>query len=218
MAKRELQIVEIYHEIGHAIIAYIFNEYILSFKKIILNPNDLEKIGLNQEDLAYTHLKRIGALEQERIKENEQLCVLVVGMITLGGVGGATFLVSNHLKETKEIIASNFLDKLDLTGATGDFENINQGANLYSYKLLTNGYTKESMFEIHSKLLNIIRQLFLRPEVKHIANELFRLIQNNPRDNVEIEKFQELLDEELVITLKEELIELLNVDNFGKIY
>jgi hypothetical protein len=218
MEKRELQPVEIYHEIGHAIIAYIFNEYILSFKRIILNPQDLENIGLNPDDLAYMHTKRIGQLEPIRIEENEHLCTLVVGMTTLGGVGGATYLFPELPIEVAEITPLNFRQKLNLTGASGDFESIDYGANLYSFKLLSNGYTVESMFKIHSKIMNIIQHLFLKPEIKNAADELFQQIQSNPKANVELEKFEEVLGQSLVSSLKEELQELLRLDKFGKLY
>lgn len=203
----ELKRYEVYHEIGHAIIGLIFDGFLMKVEKIILNKDDIKKLKLNPNDLAYTHQKRV-FIKQELLEKNEYLYAMVNGLNFLGGIAGATFLCPEKKPEPIDIDEDNFHDVLVTNGSSGDFEFINGGKIYYSWFLFTkNQFDETKAFEVHACLMNVLQEVFLDDRIRSVSQNIFDFIIKNPTSNVESEKLLELFPQSLRDEFKNDLIE-----------
>lgn len=211
----DLKKCDVYHEIGHAIIGMIFQGFLMKVEKIILNKDDIKKLNLNVNDLAYTYQKGV-KVDQEIIDENEYLYSMINGMNFLAGIAGATYFCPDKKPDLIEVKANNFNTILNTTGSSGDFEFIN-GKQLngkvimyYWYLFLKKQSTQEYAYEVHAYLINIIQDIFLDDRIRIVATKIYIFIIDNPNTNVEYEKLSELFPKELQIEFRNDIVKKFN--------
>jgi len=170
---------EMYHEIGHGIIAYFFNGYLYRFEGIISDPIELKEIGLNPNDLAYNLMKSVRNMDEIFDANNHQAGV-VDGLTLLGGIAGRSFFGGSWKGEIKDISESNMRHILDFKGSSGDFEIINGGVLPYGFYLFKSLQLSLPQTEVrHAILLRLLGELFLESEIQDAAESLFTILDTN---------------------------------------
>jgi hypothetical protein len=196
----------IFHEIGHAIIGLIFEGYLMKVEKIILNKEDIKRLKLNTNDIAYTHQKIVN-IEQNEIDENEYLYAMINGLNFLSGIAGATYLCHEFKPIYVEVTSENFFEVLNTAGAYGDFEYINGKQIIYSWYLFDKKrFNQLQAFEVHSFLMNILQDIFLDDRIRMVSSDIYEFIVNNPDTNVEYIKLVELFSRDLIAEFKNKSI------------
>lgn len=218
MPRRKLTRCEAYHEVGHAIVALVFNGYLTDLQGIILNEDSLISIGGNKDDLAYTHVKRRREDTPKLLEENEHLCVLVDGLFILAGVAGASFLCPEIVPNMKLVTRDSFTKELNMKGAEGDFEIITKEQAIYPWHLIKKyGYDQINAFDVHARLMNVLQNVFLKEGVRSRAQMLYSIMDTEPNKNVELDFIKSLFDESFVQEIRGELENVLAVENFGEL-
>lgn len=203
-----------YHELGHGIIAHIFNGYLYNFEKITIDEKEIKEVGLNDRDKAYTIARPIEGY-QEVISQNNHNTALVDGLYLLSGVGGASFFGSSSNFNEVVITPSNFRNLLVLDGSDGDFEIINRGNRPYGWLLKMKAVSKKNREILQCKLFQILKLLFTKPEIAEGSSILLKKLLINKR--LTAIDFQEIFDSAFTASLQAELFLKLSPQEFGVI-
>lgn len=197
-----------YHELGHGIIAHVFDGYLTKFEYLTFELNDER---FNSRDEGYTYSSPLENMN-DIIQVDIQKAVLVDGLYFLSGIIGATY---SETKIEEKISPENYKNILDYRGSDGDFGIINRGNRPYGWYLNELKFSNENKINLHCKLYNILSKLFIKPEIQAGIENLFnKLIIKNilyPED------FQEVFDSKLTDILKSELLICLSKEIFGDI-
>lgn len=200
-----------YHELGHGIIAHIFNGYFLNFEYLTFKLNDKK---FNSRDQGYTYSSPFEN-KDDIIQEDIQKAVLVDGLYLLSGIIGATYLDTKNEEIKHEITPKNHTILLDYRGSDGDFEIINRGNRPFGWSLNKLDFLNENKINLHCKLYNILRELFIKPEIQAGIESLYNKLMLTkilyPND------FQEVFDSAFTEKIKTDLINMLSKELFGDI-
>lgn len=204
---------KLYHEMGHGIVAHLFDGFIYKFEKVTFKIGDAEQKQIHPDDSGYTIAKPVEDADS-KAKSDIHKVVLVDGLYILSGIAGTTFLaVPNDQSVT--INASNFEKELDLKGANGDFDLIRKAKRPYGWYLNAKGVSAERRLELHSKLIQILKESFSHPEVVAAAQVLYTKLRCEgelfPSD------FQSAFGDELTQEVNGIISDKLSVGNFGQI-
>ncbi len=190
------------HEIGHGIIAFLFNEKYFVFEGIKLNPNHI----FDRSDLAYTVSKPVENID-EKVNQDYHLAAAVDGLLLLGGIVGMTVFQNKNLDKFK-IDASllNFRKYFDLEGSEGDFEIINRGNRPYGWYLFKAAQmTTDQASIMHLRVLNLLKKIFIENVFQECYQKLY--VRLKEKNELTIGDFKEIIDQEVVKKKVEEIEE-----------
>ena len=198
-----------YHEIGHGIIAHIFDGYLYNFEKVTFN---IKSKKLHADDEGYTIAMPVVNYEQV-ILANLFSASLIDGLYLLSGIAGASFFGSSNAALANELSFSNFKSILNYNGSKGDFDIILRANRPYGRMLYTiQGLTEDESDVIHFKLFQILKKLFIKEEIAIGIPALFLKLKKNkellPSD------FQRGFDAAFADTVKQEMFYRLTEERF----
>ncbi len=193
----------IYHEIGHVIIAAILNDEVFAFKNVILNRNDIATIGGHPNDKAYIQYNQVKKYS-ELTANKPLLCAMYEGIFFLSGIAGASFLNPDFKILKNNILPTNWEKVLEHSGSSGDKKLINK-ESYYGLFLMLNNYDIKNFHIIHCRLLRALKELFDEHSIKRISIELFREIELNPNDNISSRYVLDLFDNSELTNLKSKI-------------
>lgn len=200
-----------YHELGHGVIAHIFDGYFLKFEYLTF---ELDNKKFNSRDEGYTYSSPLD--DKNDIVQNDiQMAVLVDGLYLLSGIVGATYLEGKSDETVEDISSLNYRKILDLRGSDGDFEIINNGIRPYGWYFNQLDYSKTDKINFNCKLYNILKTVFKKSEVHFQVKKLY--------DKLKVKKtlypkdFQEVFNSNFTEMIKSEILTLISKENFGDI-
>jgi len=200
---------EIYHELGHALIAIIFNGEYYTFEGIILKP----ETKYNAMDKAYTLTLPFSDSNTfiEKINQDVHMASCIDGMILLGGVAGLT--IHTNPKGIEKSSKDNYRAIYNLEGSEGDFEIINKASRPYGW-FLKNVLedNNDEIDNLNSEILNILFDLFFKPEFTSVFHELKNICTVN--DLVTFDSIRNIVSK---LDLKKEKNELLEIIKSGRL-
>jgi hypothetical protein len=203
-----------HHEIGHGIIAHIFDGYLFDFKGITFDPEEIKKLNLNPDDKAYTITYPIKDYHNF-VDQNHHNAALVDGLHLLSGAAGATFFDTTKDFSLILITPVNINSEVNLKGAGGDLEIIKNGRRPYGWYLKMQDMDNSVRAEVHSKLFQILLELFIRTEITTRITTLYSIATQNNR--ITPQDFKNTFDLTLTSNLKSELLNSISIGKFGLI-
>lgn len=202
------------HEIGHGIVAHVFDGYLFTFQKVTFKLDALGRQKIHSEDSGYTIALPIDNFESVA-KSNMHKAALVDGLYLLSGIAGATFLSDTNTLFGQEVTANNFKQKLNLQGANGDFDIIRRAKRPYGWFLNYMQLNERQRLEIHSKLVQILNETFSHRDVQAGVKTLLAKIKTE-RELLPVD-FQNSFNNELTQQINQIISDKLSVSNFGEI-
>lgn len=203
-----------YHELGHGIIAYIFDGYLMEFNYLTFDISEIEGAKFNSRDLGYTVALPIQNMI-DIVNNDIQKASMIDGMYLLSGIIGATFLGKKPDKNVTDITIDNIKNTLDYRGSDGDFEIISKARRPYGFLIKNTNLTTVETIALHCKIFNILKDLFFLKSIKDGVKILYeKLIVSKkllPSD------FQEAFSPELTDEIKTELYTKISKEQFGNL-
>lgn len=164
-----------YHELGHGIIAHIFDGYILEFKYLTFDDLEVKAQNFNSRDLGYTVALPISNMN-DIVNEDMQKAALIDGMYLLSGIIGATFLGKEQMDKLIQITPDNYNKILDLRGSDGDFEIISKARRPFGFLISNTNMSKVEELTLICRVFNILQELFCRQEIQNGASALHKIL------------------------------------------
>jgi hypothetical protein len=203
-----------YHELGHGIIAHIFDGYILEFKYLTFDDSEVKAQNFNSRDLGYTVALPIANMN-DIVDEDIQKAALIDGMYLLSGIIGATFLGKEQMDKLIDITPYNFNKILDLRGTDGDFEIISKERRPFGFLISNTNLSQAETLILHCKLYSILLETFNRKEIKDGASTLYKklLVSKKllPQD------FQSVFNSEITNSVNAEICLKISKEQFGNL-
>lgn len=212
--KDEIEDWQFYHELGHGIIAFIFDGYIYDFKGITFDRSDVHKINLHSDDKGYTIIHPIQNYN-DFVSNNNHNAALVDGLYILSGSAGATFLGVDGDFSNMIILPNNWEKIINTSGACGDFEIIKTAKSPFGWLMDGKGLTLKNRVFNYCKLYQILLYLFIKFEVVNKIPILFNTLKKCRR--LSPQNFRDSFDNTLTNNLKLELLQRISIDEFGNI-
>lgn len=201
-----------YHELGHGIIAHIFDGYLMKFNYLTFDISEIEAAKFNSRDLGYTVALPVQNMI-DIVNDDIQKASLIDGMYLLSGIIGATFLGEKPNKDGNVITIENIKNRLDYRGSDGDFEIISKARRPYGFLIKNTNLTTLETIALHCKIFNILKDLFFLKSINDGVKILYKkLIVSKkllPSD------FQEVFSPELTDEIKTELFFKISKEQFG---
>jgi hypothetical protein len=208
---RQIEDWKLYYEIGHGIIAHIFNGCIYNFNGITFDRDEVREAKRHPDDEGYTKLRTIQDF-REVVFANLHSTGLVDGLHLLSGSAGATFLYSNDSFSEMVIVPTKIESQINIKAAQGDFDLITESRSPYGILLNENGADPITKRKYHSKLYQILLELFVRHEIRNGASVLFKILKATERLNQQ--DFKDAFNDKLTSLLKSELLHKLSETEF----
>lgn len=205
---------KLFHEIGHGIVAHVFDGYLFKFQKVTLKLDQLERNKIHPQDSAYTIALPIEDFDSVA-QSNMHKAALVDGLYLLSGVAGASFLSGTNILSGQNVTAGNFKQRLNLQGANGDFDIIRRAKRPYGWFLNYKNLNEPQRLVVHSKLVQILYELFSLTDVQAAAKSLLIKIKTE-RELLPID-FQNEFDNNLTQQMNKMISDKLLPNNFGEI-
>lgn len=205
-----------YHEIGHALIAHIFDGHLTHFNGVTFDPTEVGATNLNARDLGYTKTAPAAHIE-DLYREERHTSAIIDGLILLGGVAGASFLPPSDERCFVRITPKNFMSALKVRGADGDFEIIARGRRPYGRYIIETGHDTDSSILLHCRILNLLQEIFISQVVITASTELYKLLSEREPNILSADDFKNVLNEESTTALRKEIREKISFVNFGSI-
>ncbi|MEP7198001.1 MAG: hypothetical protein ABI851_15895 [Saprospiraceae bacterium] len=203
-----------HHELGHGLIAHIFDGYLMQFNYLTFDESDIEATKFNSRDLGYTVALPIINMN-DIVNDDIQKASLVDGMYLLSGIIGATYFGKNQIEKSSDITINNFKNTLDYRGSDGDFEIISMARRPYGFLIMNTNLSPMETMELHCKIYNILKNLFLirsiQDGIKRLYEKLIASRKLLPSD------FQEVFLSELTDEFKTELYTKISKEQFGNL-
>lgn len=144
------------HEIGHGMVAYLFQGEYWEFEGIQFATTK----KLNADDLAYTITKLVDDYSS-KVDQDNHLAAAIDGLQILAGIVGMTvFDVPDSESWKEDATVKNFQEVYDFAGSEGDFEVINRGNRAYGWYLTSLNMTLQQAILRHVRLLNLLKNTF----------------------------------------------------------
>lgn len=201
-----------YHELGHGIIASIFDGYICDFKGITFIKSDLEQSNnLHADDLGYTITRPVNNLAKLMNNDTHKV-PLIDGLLLLSGAAGAASFGKNTDFSNTYILPSELDLFMRNNGATRDLEHIQNANRTFGWLVKNRGINDQKRKQICCKLSQILLELFESAEMKTPISKLLKKLKYTKRLSPEDfrEHFGCLLEK-----MKSQLLRDISIDEFG---
>ena len=203
-----------YHELGHGIIAHIFDGYLLDFKYLTFDVSEVKAQNFNSRDLGYTVALPIANMN-DFINEDIQKAALIDGMYLLSGIIGATFLGKEQMNKLIDITPENFNKILDLRGSDGDFEIINKARRPFGFLISNTTMSEVETLTLNCRVFNILREVFCRQEIQNGASALYKILLAS--NKLIPEDFQNTFNTEITNSINAEICSKISKEQFGNL-
>jgi hypothetical protein len=203
-----------YHELGHGIIAHIFDGYILEFKYLTFEDSEVKAQNFNSRDLGYTVALPIANMN-DIVDEDIQKAALIDGMYLLSGIIGATFLGKERMDKLIDITPENFNKILDLRGSDGDFEIISKARRPFGFLISNTNISEVETLTLNCRVFNILREVFCRQEIQNGASTLYKILLAS--NKLIPEDFQNTFNTEITNSINAEICSKISKEQFGNL-
>jgi hypothetical protein len=203
-----------YHELGHGIIAHIFDGYLLEFKYLTFDVSEVKAQNFNSRDLGYTVALPITNMN-DIVNEDIQKAALIDGMYLLSGIIGATYLGKEQMDKLIDITPENFKKILDLRGSDGDFEIISKARRPFGYLISNTNISEVETLTLNCRVFNILREVFCRQEIQNGASALYKILLAS--NKLVPEDFQNTFNTEITNSINAEICSKISKEQFGNL-